>query len=491
MKKILPLILISLFAVNAFSQNISKEVPEKNKFDYFYLKERYILSNRTILAIYDLKKERKIRLDLFNENFDEIKSIEIKKDDNAQYYTYLVEGDFLYITNKFKKPKKNPGIQMIRVSLDGIFTENKYTLAKALKIATDASNKFCYYREQGTGNLVKFDLETKEEINIDLNNETNGSLRFSEILTFQNNSDVIISKYKHTDELEKDKYSTALYDQNGKEKSSFNHFENNNYKAKIFYANNQGEIISSGNFIKEPTIDDIFYNRNAKVSVKKREFDGIYLRTLNSEKKIEKYYEYSAFPNLFKAINSDKKDAKQIKNLTYAMEDILKVNGEYISIGTINENKYELTNSHDGKHLVTTLTGTSMKYILIFGFNTDGEITWEKILSPDWDYTRNKYDRISDIAEAGDLITIKQNDNKITCHFSLIDKIHYFEIIDEEISNYKQTEYEFKIGSNRLKDKKAKDLDQHKDSFYWYGNFYCSYLLHFTDKHTLFNKTEF
>lgn len=489
MKKAIALIVImNSFVISTFAQNISKEVPEKEKLEYFYLRERYILGNKKILSIYDLKKENVIRLDLLDENFNEIISKKIPKYEDADYYIFHVEGNFLYMINDFKKPKKNPGIKISMIALDETFTTKKYSLTKATSIVTDVSNKFCYYKEEGTSKLIKYNLDTKEKIIINLRNSSDEKVYFYNINSFQNTSNIVLSDYNGS--KEKDAYSISLFDNDGREKFSFNRFENNNYKSTVFYANNDSEIITSGNFIRDPKIDEIVNRTSTQIKSQQPKYDGIYLRTLNSEKIIEKYYEYDKFPKLYEAINSDKKDVRLIDKLSYIVEDIIKVGEEYISIGTINENKYQYSDSPGG-HLVSEFIGTSLKYILIYGFNSDGEITWEQILSPDWNYTRYKHDRIFDVAEAGNLITIKKIDDKITCHFSLINKIHYFEIVDKEISNYKQTEYEFKIGSNRLKDKGAKDIDQYKHSFYWYDNFYCSYLRGFTDKHTLFNRTEF
>lgn len=489
MKNILFLLTIGLFSSNGIAQNVSKDIADKNKFDYFYLRERFVRKNKTVLSIYNLTKKDELRLDLLDEDLDEIKSIIIPKSKNANRFEFKVEGNFIYIINDFNKPRKNPGIEINRIALDGDYETKNYLLAETSTIIPDISNEFCFYKKKESGELVKFNFETSEKITIDLSNGSNQDVSFSEIISFENTPGRIISKLINSKEFELDKYSIALYDDQDEENASFNRLENNNYKAEVFYANIEGQIITSGNFVKDPTIDDVFSGRSAKAATKRKEFDGIYIRSLNAETPIEKYYDYSAFPNLFEALNSDKREAKLIDRLTYVMEDIIKVNGEYVAIGTINEMEYARTS--DTGPLGTEFKGTSLKYILIYGFNDKGEITWDKIISPDWDFTRGKYDRTFDLAEAGELITINKIDNTITCHFSLIDKIHYFEISNKNITNYTKTEYEFATGSNRLKDEDAKDLDQYEESFYWYDNFYCSYLEGFIENETRYNRTEF
>jgi len=456
MKRILSLLIISIITISSFAQTINKEFPHKDKKKGFaYYIGSYPVLDEKILTIYTFPDF--ITLRLYDKQLNEIIHKDIKRKSGGLYSTdYYLSKKFLIVTEEVGK---NNFIS--KISLDNDFSIEKLNhniiQYSKLCIDTDEAN---YYYTTSTSNIYfkKVNINSKNTVDYKIDLSAGEKARIYEFKTFPKSGLIAVNRSKSI--KKKSHYQVALHNETGEELSSFERFENNIFKASVFFANNNEEVYVFGNYKEMPKKEEISYYQN---KFKKPNFTGIYLKSLNTKNPIEKYYNYSEFKNFNKQLIADKM-IKKIGKLRFRLEDMAFVGNERIIFSTIEQDSYERTDQ--GKKW----DGREINYILIFAINDAGEITWDQVITLEWEehprYAGTSFCQESNFPKT---VNVEKIGDKIKCHYSFKEGINYFELKDGQIVNTKKTLYIDKPSHTKVVEY------QYKQSIYWYDNFYFNY----------------
>jgi len=463
MKKHLMLLVSCLILVGSFAQTINKVIPYKDKKrDFFYYKGSFPVNKQEVLSIFTFKDV--ITLKLYNNQLEEIGSRNIERQSKGNYSTsYYLSNKHLFIEEGLKKK-----------DLFSIVTLNKGLSTKELNteklpdhvnmLGTD------YYYGVSKEDIFfkKVAIRTREIV--EFKTEKAASKSISDFISFADNELIAIKSHEYINKQHV--YSVSLYNNSGKEISSFPRLENNTLKTSIGFASNKDEIYVLGNYKINPNKKSL---ERINSDQKKPDHDGIFIKTMNSRKNIDKYLKYSEFKHLNEQMVKDKK-TNLLPKFRFHLEDISFSENNTIVFGTIYRQLYRYDTSRDASSsLLSTLAegeteymGDELNYIIIFGINDVGEILWDRVISLDW--KNHPQPEISNSFvgyHSPNFLNIQRKDNAIQCHYSFKGNINYFEIVDNQITNKKGTPYQ-------LKPTKKRELaeDQYNKSFYWYNNFY-------------------
>jgi hypothetical protein len=448
MKKKFLLIILGVFSLLGYSQNLSKHIPtSKECKGTTFLQGAYNLPNKRILLVFNLKEY--IKIELYDEEFNQLDKRDILDIKNSWGCTYVVQKNSLYITHK---EKKQEGFTLIKVDLDNKIDIKKYLISngKEYSIIISESNDMCYYKTDEYMSSLNFETKQKTKLKIKL--EDKEEVFIETVTTFPENKNVAFYRTR-TKKIGKPVIELVVHDSLGEEIFVCNQFVKDKYLVTNNFVTIDGDIYMGGNYSNKELINNIFI---------KPTYDGVFLKKINSKENFDKFYEFSDFPALSSLISTKKKDVKDQDHFGFSLENIISLKNEKMVIGKFYKYEYGFDHDQQRNELSYKLLGVRLKYILVFGINDLGEILWHDAVEiKDLDIYIPKYQDLYKQIIGLNMLNIEKENDVIKCHFYYNPHIiNYFEIKSNKVVNKQEFEY-------------AESIRRHTK--YWYDDYYFHY----------------
>lgn len=458
MKKHLIILIISVLTLNCYGQNLRKDINFVEKNINLIKLIRPISDNRIVCVT---EGETYIRVRLYDKEFNEIGTKEIQKNKEVYLYHFRLKDNYLYISNAVKA---YDGLALTTIHLDPEFKTTERLIEPSIWVGdyhVNPSGKYIYYSVSENFNLLNTETKKVSQIKPNLEKKEK-ALAASKFQSFKGNNKLVVFRSKKKGM--KVKREVAVYDEKGNELLFFPKLENGKNKINVYAAANNEDIYFIGNYKDNPSSKEIYAGETPS---KKPNHTGIFIKSTSKEKAYEKFYQFSDFKEL-------DKNVKDYAKFNIGLEKISFLQNENVAFCTIYEDIMSKEYSQRYGQVQLMHIGKKIKYILIFAFNNDGNVLWDKVIPLNDNIL--KYNKKVAVMFDDNFLTVDEVDNTLQCHYSYNDGINYFEINNDQIVNQKKVNY------TEVPQIKGEIGYKYKHSSYWYDNYYFSWNIIYIDK---------